>query len=420
MTPTDDRAIGRTGMRTPKFDGKRQSTLWISLFLIALDLTALRPAWGNDMVLSKAASGTIWLYVGTYTHGRTPSEGIYLLELDRASGRLTSMGPAASLSDPSFLAIHPNRKFLYAVNELDHFNGQKGGGVSALSIDQASGLLTLLNQQSSVGSGPCHLTVDRTGKNVLVANYGSGSVCCLPIQAAGSLSAASSFVQHEGRSADTRRQRGPHAHSINLDFANRFAVVADLGLDRVFVYKLDAVKGTLTPNEPPFTNVAPGSGPRHFAFHPDGRFGYVISEMANTVTGFAYDADRGVLTEIETISTLPPGFQGKSYTAEVQLHPSGKFLYGSNRGHDSIAIFTVDPVTGKLTASGHQATMGKNPRNFAIDPSGSYLLAENQDSDSVVIFRIEPATGGLTQVGEPLKIPMPVCIRMMPKPSTAN
>jgi len=407
-------------MPTPRLDAKRPWPLWISLFLIALHLTTMSRAWGNDMASEEAASGTMWLYVGTYTHGKTPSEGIYLLELDLASGRLTTRGAAARLADPSFLAIHPTRKFLYAVNELDKFNGRKGGSVSALSIDPASGMLTLLNQQSSGGSDPCHLTVDRTGKNVLVANYGSGSIACLPIQAGGTLSAASSFLQHEGKSVDSGRHEGPHAHSINLDQANRFAIVADLGLDRVFVYKLDAGKGTLTPNEPPFATVAPGSGPRHFAFHPGGRFGYVISEMANTVTAFAYDADRGALTEIQTISTLPPGFQGKSYTAEVQVHPSGKFLYGSNRGHDSIAIFTVDPVTGKLTAAGHQATLGKNPRNFAIDPTGKYLLAENQDSDSIVVFRIDPATGDLKQVGEPLAVPMPVCIRMIPKPGGAD
>jgi len=407
-------------MPTPRLDAKRPWTLWISPFLIALHLTTMSRAWGNDMASEEAASGTMWLYVGTYTHGKTPSEGIYLLELDLASGRLTTRGAAARLADPSFLAIHPTRKFLYAVNELDKFNGRKGGSVSALSIDPASGMLTLLNQQSSGGSDPCHLTVDRTGKNVLVANYGSGSIACLPIQAGGTLSAASSFLQHEGKSVDSGRQEGPHAHSINLDQANRFAIVADLGLDRVFVYKLDAGKGTLTPNEPPFATVAPGSGPRHFAFHPGGRFGYVISEMANTVTAFAYEADRGALTEIQTISTLPPSFQGKSYTAEVQVHPSGKFLYGSNRGHDSIAIFTVDPVTGKLTAAGHQATLGKNPRNFAIDPTGKYLLAENQDSDSIVVFRIDPATGDLKQVGEPLAVPMPVCIRMIPKPGGAD
>ncbi len=263
-------------MPTPRFDARHHRPIWTSLFLLVFPFTTMSQVWGNKMTSERASAGTMWLYVGTYTHGKTPSEGIYLLELDLSSGHLTAKGAVANLADPSFLAIHPSRKFLYAVNELDHFNGRKGGGVSALRIEPASGTLTLLNQQSSVGSGPCHLTVDRTGKNVLVANYNSGSVACLPIQADGSLSAAAAFIQHEGKSVDSGRQEGPHAHSINLDFANRFAIVADLGLDRVFVYKLDTGKGTLTPNEPPFATVAPGSGPRHFAFHPNGRFGYVI------------------------------------------------------------------------------------------------------------------------------------------------
>ena len=388
-----------------------------AMILISLGAATTGQVRGSDMEPGeKETTAALWVYVGTYTQGKTPSQGIYLLELDLASGSLTARGAGPNLPDPSFLAIHPSRKFLYAVNELSEFNGKKGGGVSALAIDPASGKLTLLNQQSSVGSGPCHLTVDRAGKNVLVANYGSGSVACLPIQADGTLGAASSFIQHEGKSADASRQERPHAHSINLDQANRFALVADLGLDQVRVYQFDAEKGTLTPNDPPFATVAPGSGPRHLAFHPGGRFAYVISEMANTVTAFDYDSARGTLTGIQTISTLPADFQGTSYTAEVQVHPSGKFVYGSNRGHDSIAIFVVDPATGKLAAAGHQSTLGKNPRNFALDPTGHYLLAENQDSDSIAVFRIDQETGGLTQVGQPVEVPMPVCIRMIPKP----
>jgi 6-phosphogluconolactonase len=390
----------------------------MGLLAIGLGLAAISPAraGGEAMAPAGSAGGTLRLYVGTYTHGKTPSEGIYMLELDTGSGLLWNQGPVAKLPDPSFLAIHPSRRFVYAVNELGEFQGKKTGGVSALSIDPSTGKLTLLNQQSSVGSGPCHLTVDKTGKNVLVANYGSGAVACLPIQPDGSLEPASSSIQHEGKGSDPGRQGGPHAHSINLDAANRFAFAADLGLDEVLIYRFDADKGTLSPNDPPFTKVAPGSGPRHFAFHPEGKFAYVINEMANTIVAFAYDAEKGSLEPIQTISTLPEGFRGKSYTAEVQVHPSGRFVYGSNRGHDSIAIFKVDPATGKLTAAGHQSTLGKNPRNFALDPGGSFLLAENQDSDSVVVFRIDPQTGGLTQVGEPVTVPMPVCIRMMPRP----
>jgi 6-phosphogluconolactonase len=369
---------------------------------------------------NKPSPKTLWLYVGTYTDGKTPSEGIYLLELDLGSGSVTSKGAVARLANPTFLAIHPDRRFLYAINEVSKFNGKKGGGVSALAINPASGRLTLLNQESSVGSGPCHLSVSSDGKNALVANYGSGSVACLPIHADGSLAPASSFIQHEGKSVDTGRQEGPHAHSINLDRANRYAFAADLGLDKILVYRFESDKGSLVPNDPPFAKVAPGSGPRHFALHPNGRFAYVISEMANKVTAFSFDADKGTLTEIQTISTLPADFKGISYAAEVQVHPSGRFVYGSNRGHDSIAIFAVDAATGKLTATGHQSTLGKNPRNFSLDPTGAFLLAENQGSDTIIVFRIDPTSGGLKQVGEPVRIPMPVCIRMIPKPGEGD
>jgi 6-phosphogluconolactonase len=367
-----------------------------------------------------AQPDVFWVYVGTYTGagGKDKSQGIYLMELDVRTGTLSSPRVVAAAVDPSFLAIHPSRKYLYAVNELSQFNGRRGGGVSAFSLDPASGALSPLNQQSSVGEGPCHLVVDRQGKNVLAANYGSGSVACLPIEADGRLQQASSFIQHKGTGA-TKRQTSPHAHSINLDAAGKFAVVADLGLDKVFIYALDAAQGKLTQNEPAFTQVAPRSGPRHFAFHPDGHFGYVINEMANTVIAFAYDADKGTLTQIQTISTLPKDFQGRSNTAEVQVHPSGKFLYGSNRGHNSIAIFTIDPSTGKLTTVGFEPTQGKHPRNFAIDPTGQYLMAENKDSDSIVVFRIDPRTGALRPTGQTVKLSQPVCIKMIPKPATA-
>jgi 6-phosphogluconolactonase len=287
--------------------------------------------------------------------------------------------------------------------------------VSAFSVDAKSGKLTLINQQPSEGTGPCHLVVDATGSNVLVANYGSGSVACLPIQDDGSLKKASSAIQHEGSGADPRRQQGPHGHSINLDRANRFAFAADLGLDKVFVYKFDAKTGKLTPNDPPAAVVKPASGPRHFAIHPSGKFAYVINEMTLTVTAFAYDGDKGVLTTLQTISTLPEGAEGNNFsTAEVQVHPSGKFLYGSNRGHDTIAIFAIDPETGKLTPVGHESTQGKTPRNFAIDPTGQYLLAENQQSGTIVVFRIDGKTGKLTATGQTLEVPNPVCIKMMP------
>jgi 6-phosphogluconolactonase len=276
--------------------------------------------------------------------------------------------------------------------------------------------LKQLNQESSAGAGPCHLVVDATGKNLLVANYSSGSVAVLPIAQNGEIKPASSVIQHKGKGTDPGRQEGPHAHSINLDSANRFAFAADLGLDKVFIYAFDPAAGTIAPNASPFGKVAPGSGPRHFAFHPGGKHAYVINEMANTVTAFAYDPGAGSLTEIQTISTLPADFKGTSYTAEVQVHPSGKFLYGSNRGHDSIAVFAIDQKTGALKFLEAEPTQGKNPRNFALDPTGAFLLAENQDSDSIVVFRIDPTTGKLSPTGTKITLPMPVCIKMIPAP----
>ncbi|HUY35145.1 MAG TPA: lactonase family protein [Pirellulales bacterium] len=381
-------------------------TCLIATLLFPLGLATARAA-------DEKAAGSTRVYIGTYTDGGK-SEGIYLLNLDHASGELTKVGATSGVDNPSFLAIHPSRKFLYAVCEVSEVDGKKGGGVSALAIDPESGGLTLLNRQSSMGSGPCYLVVDKTGKNALVANYGGGSCCVLPIGDDGKLDEASSFMRHKGTSVDKVRQEAPHAHSINLDPANRFAFCADLGLDQVLVYHFDAVKGLLTPNDPPFASVAPGSGPRHFAFHPSGKFAYVINEMKLTVTAFAYDPRKGVLKELQTISTVPAGIKTDGFsTAEVQVHPSGKFLYGSNRGHDSIAMFSIDQATGKLTSLGQQPTGGKTPRNFGIDPSGAYLLAENQDSGTIVVFHIDPKTGKLSPAGHQIEVPMPVCAKFM-------
>ena len=350
------------------------------------------------------------VYVGTYTGPK--SKGIYLFSLDTASGKLTPKGLAAEVASPSFLAIHPSRRYLYAVGEMNNFQGKKAGGVSAFSIGE-DGKLTLLNQQPSGGQGPCHISIDKTGRNALVANYGGGSVACLPIEADGKLKEPSATIQHQGSSANPQRQKQPHAHSINPSPDNRFALAADLGIDKVMVYRLDVEKGTLTAAEPGV--VPPGSGPRHFAFHPNGKNAYAINELTSTVTAFSWDAERGALTEIQTTTTLPGGFVGNNSTAEVQVHPSGKFLYGSNRGHDSIAVFSIDPASGKLTAVETESTRGKTPRNFGIDPSGKWLIAANQNSGTLSVYGIHPETGKLDPVGEPVECPSPVCVKFLPR-----
>jgi 6-phosphogluconolactonase len=269
-----------------------------------------------------------------------------------------------------------------------------------------------LNQQSSTGSGPCHLVVDAAGKFVLVANYGGGSVACLPIGADGKLSPASTSIQHQGSGANKQRQEAPHAHSINLDAANKFAFAADLGLDKVLVYPFDSQKGLQASDKLPPGLLAPGSGPRHFAFHPTGKYAFVNNEMTSSVTAFAYDSAKGSLTEIQTLSTLPGAVPGNS-TAEIVVHPSGKFVYVSNRGHNSLAMFSCDPATGKLTAIGHQPTGGKIPRNFNIDPSGKLLLAANQESNNVVVFRVDSDSGKLTPAGSEIEVGKPVCVRFL-------
>jgi 6-phosphogluconolactonase len=340
-------------------------------------------------------------YFGTYTRP-DKSKGIYAYQFNEATGKLTSIGLAAESPSPSFLAVHPNGRFLYAVNE------QGDGGVSAFAIDAATRLLKPLNHMSSRGNGPCHLALDRTGKWLFVANYGSGSIAAYPVNADGSLGESSGFDQHEGSSVNAARQKGPHAHEAVVSPDNQFLLTPDLGLDKVMVYRVDA--GTLPKNDPPFFKIAPGLGPRHLAFHPNGKFAYVITEMGIAVVACRYDARRGALEEIQTIDAAPANRAPNMSGAEIAVHPNGKFLYASVRGDNSIAIFQVDPATGKLTAAGRVSTEGKTPRAFAFDPSGKFLLAMNQDSDSVVEFRIDAKTGALTKTGDGLNIPSPVSV----------
>ena len=387
----------------------------LGLFLLAAAVPGVARAQPSPGAAPPAVPGPSTaggrVYVGTYTGGPSGSKGIYVFELNPNDLKSTPPRLAAETPSPSFLAVAPDGRCVYAVNEVESFGGKKGGGVSAFAVDAASGALSALNDGTSGGGSPCHISLDKAGRNALVANYGGGSVAVLPIASDGHFGEVSSFVQHEGSGGDPARQKGPHAHSINLDPANAFAFVADLGLDKVLVYKFNPTAGTLTANDPPAAKVAPGAGPRHFAFRPDGKFAYVINELNSTVTAFAYDPASGTLKEVETVSTLPKGFVGKNYPADVQVHPSGKFLFGSNRGHDSIVVYAIDPQSGKLAYVENEGEGVKNPRNFGIDPTGSLMLVANQDLDTIAVFRIDPATGALSPTRQTIRVPKPVCVK---------
>jgi len=347
-------------------------------------------------------AGESLVYFGTYTGAK--SQGIYVSRFDSATGKLGAPELAAEIQNPSFIAVHPDGHHLYACGETSG-----GGTVSAFSIDSKTGKFVLLNKEHSGGNGPCHVSVDATGKCLLVANYGSGSVAALSIHGDGRLGEATTNIQHHGSSVNPNRQAGPHAHFIVPSPDNRFALTCDLGLDKVLVYQLDPTAAKLVANDPPFALVTPGSGPRHLVFSPDSKFVYVINEMGGTITVFSYAATNAAMTEAQTSSTLPKDFTGNNTCAEIVLHPNGKFLYTSNRGHDSIAIFAVDQKTGKLTLVEDQSTQGRTPRHFAIDPTGRWLLAENQASDSVVVFALDPGTGKLKPTGQSITVGSPVC-----------
>jgi len=358
-----------------------------------------------------AAAGSTLVYVGTYTDAG--SRGVYRLSLDSTASGATLGAPvlAGESQNPSFLALHPGGRVLYAVNEVDSFGGKPTGAVSAFAIDPRTGDLTLLNQQSSEGGGPCHLGVDRAGKNLLVANYGGGTVAVLPIDADGRLRPASSVQKHQGSGPNRERQEKPHAHGIYLDKAERFALATDLGADRVFVYAFDARAGTLTGHGS--ASLPPGSGPRHLAFDAAGTHVYVIDELSNDVIAFAYDPSAGALNALQRVSTVPAGAAAGNSTAEIALSKDGLHLYGSNRGRDTLAVFAVDPASGRLTPQGEVAAGGRTPRHFALDPSGRLLLAAHQESDSLSLLRLDasgmPATSGATA-----KVSRPVCVLFAP------
>ncbi len=359
-----------------------------------------------------------FVYVGTFTAPATPpepprpssSKGIYVFDFHTATDELTPLGLAAETFSPSFLAVHPNQRFLYAV-----VNGPNGA-VRSFAINSKTGKLTLLNEVASHGDNPCFLDVDRRGKDILVANYTNGSVAVLPIKPDGRLGEATSVVQHSGSSIDAKRQEGPHAHMISTSPDDRFALAADLGLDKILVYRFDADRGSLVGNIPAYATLKPGSGPRHFCFHPSGKYVYVVSEMAATVTVFGFDPISGALSALQTVSTLPPGYAKGNSGAEIEVLPNGRFLYASNRGLNSIAVFAIDPEKGTLTQVEQALTQGKGPRAFEIDPTGSFLFAANQISENMTIFRIDPSTGRLTPIGQ-VNVPVPAAVKFVARPS---
>jgi 6-phosphogluconolactonase len=363
------------------------------------------------IIATSSMAGEYLVFFGTYTGAK--SKGIYVSRFDDQTGKLSEPQLAAETKNPSFLALHPNGNLLFAVGESSSIGTNRQGAVSSFAIDRTTGKLALINSQRSGGGGPCHLTVDSRHRSILVANYGTGSLAAFPIGSDGQLSEPVCVIQHDGSSVNPQRQAGPHAHCIVLDPSNRFALACDLGTDKVMVYRTGDGTNALIANDPAFAKVSPGAGPRHLVFEPHGKFVFVVNEMSSSVTTFSWDGKRGALRELDTVSTLPEGFIGKSTCAEIAVRTTGTFVYASNRGHDSIAVFGVGE-TGKLSLIQHVPTGGKTPRHFALDPPGRWLLAENQGSDSVVVFRLDPQSGRLEMTGHKIEVPSPVCAVFLP------
>ena len=361
------------------------------------------------------------VYVGTYSEPikfgtgqilEGKGRGLYIFKFDPATGTLSPHGLAEGVRNASYLVLDRKREYLYCVNEMKEFNGQFGGGASAYRIDQKTGGLTYLNSQPTLGGDPCHIIIDKTGKYVLVANFMSGSFIVYPILTDGSLGEKSDFVQHEGSSVDPKRQTGPHAHAVEFSNDGNFIFVPDLGMDKVMIYAFDKATGTVKPGTQPWVATKPGAGPRQLVMHPKGKYAYLINELDSTMTAFAYDETTGALTELHTLSTLPPeGFDKHTSCAEVQITPDGRFLYGSNRGHNSLVVYAVDAATGRLGLVGHESTRGEIPRNFEVSPTGRFLIAANQDTNNLVPFRLDPETGKLTAVGQSIEAGTPICVR---------
>jgi 6-phosphogluconolactonase len=373
--------------------------------------TAVALCAGVLLAGGPASAAEYWMYAGTYSTGG--SRGIYAYRFETGSGKIVPAGVAAATSNPSFLVAHPNSKLLFAVNEDGSETAP--GSVSSFSINPKTGRLTLVNKVSSRGGGPCHLALDRSANWLAVANYASGSVAVLPVAADGKLGEASDFVQQRGLSVNRARQSGPHAHAALFSPDNRFLLVADLGADRIFIYRFDAAHGRITPNDPPFAEAPLGAGVRHMVFHPNGKMLYAINELASSVTTFRYDLERGALEDLQTVSTLPTSFKGRNTAAEIAMDAAGAHVYASNRGHDSLALLAVDPVVFTLTAMEFPSIMGRTPRHFALDPEGKNVVVACQDSGLLLVFRVHPVTGQIQpRTRTATKVPNPVCVTFVP------
>ncbi len=371
-------------------------------------LTAVTAGKSLSKPFVHSRNNEMTLYVGTYTTGK--SKGIYRCRFDPSSGSINKTGVREGIINPSFLAIDPQKKYLYAVSETGNYQGKTSGSVDAYKITGSAGSLEYLNERPSHGAAPCHIIVDKESRYVMVANYNSGNIAVFPIEEDGRLGRATDIIQHHGSSINKERQAGPHAHCIVLDPDNRFALSCDLGTDKVMIYHFDAEKGKLLPADQPFAKVKPGLGPRHIAFHPNGKIIYVICEMGNVVLVFDYDPEKGRLRQKQSIPTIPSDFKGKTKAAELQASSDGRFLYASNRGADTLVVYAIHPQNGELSLVQTQPALGKFPRHFIIDPTGKYLIAANKNSDNIVVFSINQETGKLAPTGETLDIPAPVCV----------
>jgi 6-phosphogluconolactonase len=381
----------------------------------------------EELNMASPRGEEFFVYIGTYTS--RGSKGIHLARFNAGSGRLEMIGLAAELPDPSYLAIHPSGRFLYCVSRSNEPSGRREAYVNVFAIERQTGRLTFLNRQPSGGVGPCFVSLDSAGRCALVANYGSGTAAIFPVGNDGRLGEATDVIQHHGSSIIPKRQEGPHAHSITPSPDDRFALAADLGTDRIIVYRLDAAKARMTLNDPPSVALKPGSGPRHLAFHPRQPLVYVINELASTMTAFDWNSSRGALREVQTVSTLPPDFHGTNSCADVHAAPSGRFLYGSNRGHDSVTIYRIADTDGTLSVVSYQPVLGKWPRNFTLDPSGRWLLAANAGmgeggplppeqlnprDENITVFRVDAVTGRLSPTGHSIPVSVPVCVKLLP------